>query len=154
MCIMMRTFKMIQRFAESRIGKHKQFSKLSGPRLGVLFVVNDAGVIRMGDLAGKLLVAPRTVTDLVDGLERDGFLKRVPDPSDRRAMLLELTPNTKAHFSKIVTMRKAFIEEIFSVLNQDEQAKLVELLTKLGTGPLGELCQDEGVERTTLCGPE
>ena len=78
MCIVMHTVKMIKKFAESKISKHKQFSKLSGPRLGVLFIVHDSGTIRMGDLADKLMVAPRTVTDLVDGLERDGFLNALP----------------------------------------------------------------------------
>ncbi len=143
MCVLMGTAKMIFRFAESKISKHEQFHKLSGPRMGVLFAVNEAGRMRMGDLAAKLHVAPRTVTDLIDGLERDGFIRRLPDPSDRRASLLELTPQTQADFGEITLLRKAFVEEIFSALTPDEQSQLRELLTKLQNGPLSKLLGDE-----------
>jgi DNA-binding MarR family transcriptional regulator len=149
----MRTVKMIHRFAESRMSKHKQFSKLSGPRMGVLFVVNAAGTMRMGDLATRLLVAPRTVTDLVDGLERDGFLKRVPDPSDRRAMLLELSQSAKANFDKIATLRKNFLDEIFSALTVEEQRQLIMLLSKLSDGPIRETMQEAIGGERSFCGP-
>src|SRR5207237_8685180 len=95
---------------------HKQFAKMSGPRMGVLFILEQSGALRMGDLAAKLQVAARTVTDLVDGLERDGFLRRKPDPSDRRAFLLELTSQTHADFEKLSKVRKAFIDEVWSQL--------------------------------------
>lgn len=97
----------------------------------------------MGDLAAKLHVAPRTVTDLIDGLERDGFIRRLPDPSDRRASLLELTPQTQADFGEITLLRKAFVDEIFSALTPGEQSRLRELLTKLQNGPLSKLLGDE-----------
>ncbi|TMF59752.1 MAG: MarR family transcriptional regulator, partial [Chloroflexi bacterium] len=36
-------------------------------------------------------VSPRTVTGLVDNLERDGLVKRVDDPDDRRSVYAEIT---------------------------------------------------------------
>jgi DNA-binding MarR family transcriptional regulator len=135
----MMTAKMIHRFGESRIAQNKQYSKLSGPRMGVLFIVHHMGGIRMGDLAAKLHVAPRTVTDLVDGLERDGFLHRVPDPKDRRASILELSDLAKKDFDRISAMRKAFVEEIFTPLNNDEKETLISLLSKLREGPIRDL---------------
>jgi DNA-binding MarR family transcriptional regulator len=44
----------------------------------------------MGDLADALEVTPRSVTALVDGLEAQGQVRRVADPSDRRATIIEL----------------------------------------------------------------
>jgi DNA-binding MarR family transcriptional regulator len=140
---LMMTAKMIHRFAESRISKHKKFNKLSGPRMGVLFIVHHHGGIRMGDLAAKLHVAPRTVTDLVDGLERDGFLHRVPDPSDRRASILELSALAKKDVEHIASMRTKFVEEIFSPLSNDEKDTLVALLNKLSDGPIRDLLSEE-----------
>ena len=49
------------------------------------------GRLTMGDLAEMLDVSPRTVTGLVDNLERDGLAKRVDDPTDRRSVYAELT---------------------------------------------------------------
>jgi DNA-binding MarR family transcriptional regulator len=50
-----------------------------------------SGRFAMGELAEMLDVSPRTVTGLVDNLERDGLVKRVDDPVDRRSVYAELT---------------------------------------------------------------
>lgn len=65
---------------------------LSETRLGVLFMLRhiEAGV-PLGALAGRLRVSPRNVTGLIDHLERDGLVRRVPDPADRRSVLAQLT---------------------------------------------------------------
>src|SRR2546421_2953308 len=49
------------------------------------------GRFTMGELAEMLDVSPRSVTGLVDNLERDGLVKRVDDPADRRSVYAELT---------------------------------------------------------------
>ncbi len=143
MCALMGAAKMIHRFVESKINKHKHFHKLSGPRIGVLFVVHESGTIRIGDLAAKLQVAPRTATDIVDGLERDGFLQRRADPSDRRALLLELTAPTRSDMDKIASMRKTFVREVFGHLSEKERSDLIALLTKVKQGPLSEMLQNQ-----------
>ena len=57
----------------------------------------------LGQLAGSQNLVPRTVTGLVDKLERDGLVRRVPDPSDRRSVRAHLT---KAGVARIEAMRK------------------------------------------------
>jgi len=49
------------------------------------------GRFTMGELAEMLDVSPRSVTGLVDNLERDGLVRRVDDPNDRRSVYAELT---------------------------------------------------------------
>ncbi len=62
---------------------------LSGYRaLGVL----QAGPATMGQVAQKLGLTPATLTTLARGLERGGWVVRVRSPTDRRAFLLEATP--------------------------------------------------------------
>jgi DNA-binding MarR family transcriptional regulator len=46
---------------------------------------------RMGALAEDIFCVPSAVTPAADTLERCGLVRRIPDPQDRRAMLLELT---------------------------------------------------------------
>ena len=46
---------------------------------------------RLGEIAERLDVAPRSVTSKVDQAEADGHVRRIPDPTDRRATLIELT---------------------------------------------------------------
>ncbi|HEY9776479.1 MAG TPA: MarR family transcriptional regulator [Planktothrix sp.] len=141
---LMMTAKLFKRVASVKFSENENLRKLSGPRIGVLFMVQEAGTIRMGDLAGKLMVAPRTVTDFIDGMERDGFLRRVPDPKDRRAMLIELTPEAKERFNEIAEQKHKFMEEVYSVLTVEEQDLLIRLLEKIQRGPLARLAQGGG----------
>ncbi|MFN2520866.1 MAG: MarR family winged helix-turn-helix transcriptional regulator [Candidatus Limnocylindria bacterium] len=46
---------------------------------------------RLTDLAGKANMTAQALGELVDDLERLGYVKRMPDPSDRRAKLIALT---------------------------------------------------------------
>ena len=57
----------------------------------------------LGELAVAHNLVPRTVTGLVDNLERDGLVRRVPDPSDRRSIRAQLT---KSGLVRIDAMRK------------------------------------------------
>ena len=58
---------------------------ISAPRLSALSVLVFAGPRRVGELAEAEQVEPPTMTRLVDGMERDGYVVRGPDPDDRRA---------------------------------------------------------------------
>ena len=64
---------------------------LSSGRLGVLFRLMRCGDTPLGDLAMALDSTPRNITGLVDHLERDGLVERVPDPEDRRSVRARLT---------------------------------------------------------------
>ena len=66
---------------------------LSEGRFQVLALLHHLpeGRAALGELAEMLGVAPRTVTGLIDNLERDGLVARVPDPSDRRSVQAQLT---------------------------------------------------------------
>ncbi len=64
---------------------------LSEGRLAVLFRLYRHGDCPLGDLAEHLDSTPRNITGLVDHLERDGLVERVPDPEDRRSVHARLT---------------------------------------------------------------
>lgn len=64
---------------------------ISAPRLSALSVLVFAGPQRIGELAHIEQVEPPTMTRLVDGLERDGYVQRSPDPDDARAVRVEAT---------------------------------------------------------------
>jgi DNA-binding MarR family transcriptional regulator len=65
--------------------------RLSSGRLGVMFRLMRCGDTALGDLAEGLDSTPRNITGLVDHLERDGLVERVPDPDDRRSVHARLT---------------------------------------------------------------
>lgn len=64
---------------------------LTQPRTHLLWIVYQGGPVTQAQLAESLGVTPRNVTTLVDALEATGFARRAPHPSDRRAVLVQLT---------------------------------------------------------------
>jgi DNA-binding MarR family transcriptional regulator len=65
---------------------------ISAPRLSALSVLVFGGPRRVGELALAEQVEPPTMTRLVDGMERDGYVAREPDPDDGRAVIVRATP--------------------------------------------------------------
>jgi DNA-binding MarR family transcriptional regulator len=66
-------------------------SRLTGPRLSALSVVVFGGPITLSALAQAEQVSPPTMTRLVQALEREGYLTRIPDPIDRRVTRVAAT---------------------------------------------------------------
>jgi DNA-binding MarR family transcriptional regulator len=64
---------------------------ISPPRLSALSVVVFGGPVGIGALAAAEGVAAPTMSRLVDGLEREGLVRREPDPSDARGVLVRAT---------------------------------------------------------------
>lgn len=86
---------------------------------------------RMSTLAQEFDVAPRTVTTLVDGLERRGLVQRAPDPHDRRAVLVSVTGKGNALMQEIEWGRQALADELVNGLTHDERVEFARLLNKL-----------------------
>lgn len=69
---------------------------LTEARVAVLWVLQTTGPSTQQQVAAALEVSARNVSALVDALEGTGHVRRTPHPSDRRAVLLELTPEAEA----------------------------------------------------------
>ncbi|MFJ7071408.1 MarR family winged helix-turn-helix transcriptional regulator [Streptomyces sp. NPDC098781] len=94
---------------------------------------------RMADLAERLEVVPRAVTTLVDGLEASGKVRRVPDPTNRRVIRIELTEDGRKALRELHGARRSAAQEILAPLTDDQRAVLGELLDTLidGSGVRG-----------------
>lgn len=86
------------------------------------------GPRRLGELAQAMGIAPRSVTTKVDNAEADGFVRRIPDPADRRATLVELTPRGRAVLARVTQERSQETAERLARLPDDERDQLLRLL--------------------------
>jgi DNA-binding MarR family transcriptional regulator len=57
----------------------------------MLLYYSRAGALPLGKIGGRLQVHPTSVTNLIDGLERAGYVARTPHPTDRRTTLASIT---------------------------------------------------------------
>jgi DNA-binding MarR family transcriptional regulator len=60
---------------------------------GIMCRLLDDGPQRLGALAHSFGLDPSTITRQVQSLEQSGWVARRADPSDRRASLLDVTPD-------------------------------------------------------------
>ena len=114
---------------------------VSPPRLSALSVVVFAGPIGIGALAAAEGVAAPTMTRLVDGLERDGLVRRRPDPADARGVLVEPTATGKRILTKGRRQRVRTLAEGLAGLTSEELADirrgadLIERVTRVPARP-------------------
>lgn len=106
-------------------------SGLSPHQERALRLIDDLGSPRLGELAQRLRIAPRSATEVVDGLELDGLVARQPDPQDRRASCAVLTARGKKVVRAARAVRDEAVVDYLSALSQTEQGELARLLAKL-----------------------
>lgn len=100
-------------------------------RAKMLMHIAREGPSRSIDLASFFGFAPRTVTEAIDGLERDGLVRRDPDPDDRRAKRITLTAEGMVVVKAAEAARLEYIESVFGVLSVEECEQIVSLVNKL-----------------------
>jgi DNA-binding MarR family transcriptional regulator len=83
------------------------------------------------ELAERACVTRATITGLLDGLERDAYLVRRPDPKDRRMVLVSLTEQGMALMERVLPAHYALTRELMKPLNEAERLQLVALLERL-----------------------
>jgi DNA-binding MarR family transcriptional regulator len=99
----------------------------------VLLHFSRQGVLPLGKMGDRLMLHQASITNLVDRLEQQGLLKRVPHPTDRRTTLAELTPGGRA---TVVAATKAVVAAQVGVaeLSERDAKDLHRILRKLRAG--------------------
>ncbi|RZU16150.1 DNA-binding MarR family transcriptional regulator [Kribbella rubisoli] len=87
--------------------------------------------LRLSELAAQLGIVPRSATSVVDDLEAAGLVERQPDPHDRRATLVDLTPNGRQILNTLREKRRDVMVSQLSRLTPEEQQVLAHLLQRL-----------------------
>jgi DNA-binding MarR family transcriptional regulator len=102
----------------------------------------DHGSLRRVDLAERLMLTPSGVTRLLDGLERDGWVKKGQCDSDARVTYAVLTDEGRERLESAARTHIAQIRQIFEErFSTEELETLGELLGRLPeVGGQGESC--------------
>lgn len=105
--------------------------ELTMPQFRALVMIRRWGPQTGRELASRLHVTPGTLVPLVDRLEEQGYLRRVPDQDDRRLTWLELTSKSDRLFQRLWGMGAARIATAISQLLPKDRAELRRLLTRV-----------------------
>lgn len=141
--ILMRSTHYVQREFQSQLSTLNTPYQLTGPRLRLLSVVYETGKIRMNELAAKLGIKARTVTDFVDALEQDKLLVRLPDPTDRRATLIQLTELAQSNIEQVLAFQAKIADNMLENLSEEQRKLFFDLLLQLiKDKEVPEVCED------------
>ena len=98
----------------------------------VLLVIDSfEGGVKQKDLREELDVSPAAVSELLSKLEKDGYVERKVDPSDKRATLITLTELGKARAAELADEKNERFAKTFEALTDKEKEQLLKLLEKL-----------------------
>ncbi len=99
--------------------------------LGALSQERFAGGIPLSRLGDYLVVTRQNLDGVLKRLERDGLVRRVTGEGDRRARVVQLTPEGLAHWQAIQARIYLFYDRASAGLSSEERAALAEGLTLL-----------------------
>lgn len=118
--------------AERDLDRHAAEFGISDAKLEVLEVLSCCSGRRacLFSLGDRLGVTRPNITKLVDGLERQGLVTRVPHPVDRRMVQAQLTPDGAAVAAQALPGRVALMERAWASLEDDELERLVWVLRR------------------------
>src|SRR5215831_11288732 len=101
----------------------------SGLVLSIL--ANAESPLPPNEIADRLIISRATVTGLLDSLERRGYIRRLPHPSDRRMILADITEAGRQAASAFRPIVHQHEKEWFGVLGETEQHQLLVALHRL-----------------------
>ena len=104
---------------------------LTMAQVSILLTLIDSGPIRMTELAARERVRTPTTTVAIRRLEKLSLVKRSRDPSDMRAVLVEVTPEGLVQYRDALGARRTHLAELLGRLDHDERADLVRALKPL-----------------------
>lgn len=87
--------------------------------------------LRMGELSRRMMVTGGNVTGITDQLEEEGLVQRVPDPADRRAYSVKLTPAGRTAFAEMAAVHEGWVADLFGGMAPADKAQLIDLLDKM-----------------------
>jgi DNA-binding MarR family transcriptional regulator len=91
----------------------------------------DPDGLRMGELSKRMMVTGGNVTGIVDQLEREGLVERVPDPQDGRAAMVRLTPPGRTAFAGMAAVHEGWVADLFAGISAADKASMIALLDTL-----------------------
>ncbi len=113
--------------------------QVSPSHLRAMSLIAKHETIRPSELADHLRITPRSVTEVVDGLEERHLVRRGPDRDDRRATRVSLTSRGEAVMAAVRAARAAEAETVFGQLSARDRAHLRRILGKLTASGDGEV---------------
>jgi DNA-binding MarR family transcriptional regulator len=100
-------------------------------QLSALVTVEEAGPLRLSELARREAVSVPTMSRVLTALDDQGLVVRTPDPQDARGVLVTLSPDGAARLAEVRNHRTALVARRLGRLDPGQRASLSAALPAL-----------------------
>jgi len=106
---------------------------ITGARYTLLMTLyfSRENLLAQNEISRELNVSRTNITNLIDGLERDGLVERMPNPSDRRVSYAQLTDRGRALCVKLMPTMAQLMEDATRDFSPDERAQFKAFLYRV-----------------------
>jgi MarR family transcriptional regulator for hemolysin len=112
---------MLRTYADQRA---RRFG-ISRAQWGVLMRLDRSEGLKQSELAEILDLQPISVTRLLDRLARNGLIERRPDPNDRRANRLYLTPAARPLLKQLAALGEEMMQDVLEHIDAGSRERLL-----------------------------
>lgn len=117
----------------SRLLKDHQLHEINPAQGRILFTLWQADEIPMHELARRTSLGKSTLTAMLDRLEHDGYVERVPAPGDRRTVLVRRTLKDEAFRQSFLAVSAEMTELWYNGFAEDERDRFESFLARILT---------------------
>jgi MarR family 2-MHQ and catechol resistance regulon transcriptional repressor len=125
------TFNVVYQEIKHELNKE---GNITVPQLEIISCLDRTKGLSLSEIAERLLVTGGNITGLIDRMERDGYVHRVRDKTDRRVIRAVLTEKGFELYKSFLPRYKDIMHRINSGLTEEERKQLQHLLKKLAKG--------------------
>lgn len=105
---------------------------ITPPRFSAMTLVRHNASLKLTELARAMGIARSGAVEVVNSLEKLGYVRRCDSPTDRRAFALALTAQGEEVLDRVTALIREHDARVSARLSAEERVQLRELLDKLG----------------------
>jgi DNA-binding MarR family transcriptional regulator len=122
--IILGKFRILIRAAQRHSAAIQKQCGVSGAQLWMLQELRDAPGLRVGELAARMAIHQTTTSNLLDSLEKGGYVLKSRDESDQRVINLSLTPKGVKLLRNAPQPARGLLPEALAKVSAADRAKL------------------------------
>lgn len=114
-------------------GQRLQGSGITRIQWIALYYIQTYSSISQRELAHRMMITDSSAGRLIDRLQRDGMVNRVPSPTDRRVTLIELTEEGDKTISELYHVGVDFNDDIMEGISEEDIQvfqRVLEMMTR------------------------
>lgn len=107
--------------------------ELTPPQFNALQFLVDEGELTISELSSKLYLAPSTITDLIDRMEKSVLVQRTRDGQDRRIVKVQVQERGYQVIAQVISRRCNYLKTLMKDMNLEDMKQFIGYLEGITT---------------------